>query len=252
MGKTSVPSRLNLPGRVAWLTMECPSLLILLYIMRTLPSMHGIDDLPWQNRVLAGLFVIHYVYRAVFFPFLQPSMAPLHLLVWLLALVFQICNATSIAGWLAAYGPVSQAGWESASPIPQFAAGILIFYLGLAGNFFHDEELREIRRRERRRQQHVRDKQQGGEGPAKSADNHYQIPQAGLFKYMLYPHYFCEWFEWFGFWVAAGWACAPARNFLVNEVFTMLPRAVRGKRWYIEKFGEDKVGKKWAVVPGLW
>ena len=29
----------------------------LLYIMKTLPAMHGIDDLPWQNRVLAGLFV---------------------------------------------------------------------------------------------------------------------------------------------------------------------------------------------------
>jgi 3-oxo-5-alpha-steroid 4-dehydrogenase 1 len=30
-----------------------------LYIMKTLPKIHGIDDLPWQNRVLAGLFVCH-------------------------------------------------------------------------------------------------------------------------------------------------------------------------------------------------
>lgn len=29
----------------------------LLYHMRTMPALHGVEDLPWQNRVLAGLFV---------------------------------------------------------------------------------------------------------------------------------------------------------------------------------------------------
>ncbi len=57
MGKTSVASRLNLPGRVAWMTMEAPGFLTLLYLMSTMPERHGIDDLPWQNRVLGGLFV---------------------------------------------------------------------------------------------------------------------------------------------------------------------------------------------------
>jgi hypothetical protein len=79
MGKTSVASRLNLPGRLAWLTMESPGFLTLLYIMRTLTPKD--PDLPWQNKVLAGLFVIHYAYRAVAFPFLQPSIAPMHVFV---------------------------------------------------------------------------------------------------------------------------------------------------------------------------
>lgn len=57
MGKTSVTSRLNLPGRLGWFTMEVPGFLTLLYMMRTLPAIHGIEDLPWQNKVLAGLFV---------------------------------------------------------------------------------------------------------------------------------------------------------------------------------------------------
>lgn len=57
MGKTSVTSRLNLPGRIGWLTMEAPGFLTLLYLMKVLPEQHGIDDLPWQNKVLAGLFV---------------------------------------------------------------------------------------------------------------------------------------------------------------------------------------------------
>lgn len=188
--------------------------------------------------------VIHYSYRAVMFPYLQPSMSPLHIAVWLLGFTFQIFNATCLGSWLAVYGPTTEEAWASQSSILQFSAGILIFYLGLSGNFFHDEELREIRRREAQRA--LRD-----QGKA-SVEKHYQIPQAGLFRYMLYPHYLCEWVEWAGFWMAAGWGCAPARAFLVNEICAMLPRAVRGKRWYLERFGEDKVGKKWAVIPGVW
>ncbi|CAH0016663.1 unnamed protein product [Clonostachys rhizophaga] len=238
MGKTSVASRLNLPGRLGWFTMEVPGFLTLLYMMRTLPAIHGIEDLPWQNKVLAGLFVIHYLYRAVAYPFLQPSISPIHPTAWQAALLFQLLNGVSLGGWLAAYGPTTAAAWEQAVPTPQFVAGVTVFYLGLAGNYFHDEELREIRRRESRR--------------GNAAAKHYRIPQAGLFKYMLFPHYFCEWVEWFGFWMACGWGCVPALTFLINEFTTMLPRAVSGKRWYAEKFGEEKVAKKWAVIPGVW
>ncbi|KPM43402.1 hypothetical protein AK830_g3136 [Neonectria ditissima] len=269
MGKTSVVSRLNLPGRIGWLTMEIPGAMTLLYLMKTMPIQHGIDDLPWQNKVLAGLFVsptsdaidvplqrltdgrdkvIHYSYRAVMFPFLQPSMSPLHIGVWLLAFSFQVFNATCLGSWLAAYGPVTEAGWAAQSSVLQFALGIMVFYVGLSSNFFHDEELRDIRRREQDRQDRIR----RSTGSSAGVDKHYQIPQAGLFRYVLYPHYLSEWVEWAGFWMAAGWGCAPARAFLVNEVFAMAPRAVRGKWWYAERFGEDKVGKKWAVVPGVW
>jgi 3-oxo-5-alpha-steroid 4-dehydrogenase 1 len=58
MGKTSVHSRFNLPGRAGWLVMEAPGFMTLLYHMRTLPAQVGIEELPWQNKVLAGLFVI--------------------------------------------------------------------------------------------------------------------------------------------------------------------------------------------------
>lgn len=249
MGKTSVASPFNIPGRIGWMTMEAPGFLTLLYIMNTFPQEHGITDLPWQNRVLGGLFVIHYLNRAIFFPLIQPSMAPIHVLVWFFALCFQVCNATCLASWLSVYGTVTEAGWKTQSPMLQFALGLAVFYLGLAGNYFHDEELREIRRREQRRQEKLR---KDAIQENVSVEKHYEIPQAGLFRYMLYPHYFCEWVEWFGFWMAAGWGCAPARAFFINEVFTMFPRAVNGKAWYVQKFGEDKVGKKWAIVPGVW
>lgn len=295
MGKTSVSSPLNIPGRIAWMTMEIPGFTTLLYIMNTLPQQHGIYDLPWQNRVLGGLFVrsapphftgtlyhrrdakkkkditgaknmqqsmltsqvIHYINRAVIFPLMQPSMAPIHVAVWAMAVGFQVCNATCLASWLSAYGVVTESGWSSQSPLPQFAAGLAIFYIGLAGNWFHDEELREIRRKEQRRRERIRaeagnSSRDGNGGKDVAVEKHYEIPQAGLFKYMLYPHYFLEWIEWLGFWMAAGWSCTPARAFLVNEITAMLPRAVNGKKWYVEKFGEEKIRRKWAAIPGVW
>ncbi|KAK7978600.1 hypothetical protein PG988_006090 [Apiospora saccharicola] len=261
MGKTSVQSPLNIPGRIAWMTMEVPGFMTLLYIMNTLPAQHGIDDLPWQNKTLAGLFVLHYVYRAVLFPILQPSMSPIHVVVWSMAIVFQLFNATCLGSWLAAYGPTTEAEWNSytqfgtnhgsggGSSVLQFAVGLVIFYVGLTSNYFCDEELREIRRAEQRRQERLA-REQGK--PVGSIEKHYSVPNNGLFRYMLYPHYFSEWIEWLGFWVAAGVGCAPARCFLVNEIFAMLPRAVSGKKWYIEKFGEDKIKGKYAIIPGVW
>ncbi|KAI8630937.1 3-oxo-5-alpha-steroid 4-dehydrogenase [Xylariaceae sp. FL1651] len=246
MGRTSVDSKLNIPGRIAWFTMEAPGFITLLYIMRTLPAEHGITDLPWQNKVLASLFVIHYIYRAVLFPFLQPSMSPIHTAVWGMALVFQFCNATAIGSWLAAYGPTTPDEWQAQGfSVLQFAFGFVIFFVGLVGNYFSDEELREIRRAEIRRQEKLR--KQG-----KTVDKHYEVPQNGLFQYMLFPHYFMEWVEWTGYWIAGGLAFTPGRAFVLNEVFSMLPRAVSGGKWYKERFGEEKIKGKYIIIPGVY
>jgi 3-oxo-5-alpha-steroid 4-dehydrogenase 1 len=179
-------------------------------------------------------------------------MAPIHIVVWATALSFQLCNAICLGSWLSAYGVVTESGWETYSSVPQFVWGLCVFYFGLVGNWLHDEELREIRRKEQRRQDKIRKESNNSGDGAVAVEKHYEIPSGGLFKYMLYPHYFCEWIEWLGFFIAAGWGCAPARAFLINEVTSMLPRAVNGKKWYVEKFGEDKVRKKWVVLPGVW
>ncbi len=191
------------------------------------------------------------MYRAVIFPWIQPSMSPIHILVLLFALSFQLCNATCIGSWLAAYGPRTADDWSrQLAPFPtlQFAVGIAVFYIGLAANYYHDEELREIRRREEARQ--ARLARENGT-PTASIEKHYQVPQAGLFKYILFAHYSVEWVEWIGFWIACGWSCAPARAFVVNEITSMLPRAVRGKKWYLERFGEEKIKGRWAAIPGV-
>lgn len=57
MGKTSTPSRFNVPGKIGWATMEAPGFITLLYIMYSLPKQEGIESLPFVNWVMAGLFV---------------------------------------------------------------------------------------------------------------------------------------------------------------------------------------------------
>ena len=58
-GKTSAVSKLNIPGKIAWITMEVPGFVTLLYVMNSLPA-NGISSLPWENKAMAGLFVRSY------------------------------------------------------------------------------------------------------------------------------------------------------------------------------------------------
>ena len=178
-------------------------------------------------------------------------MSPIHPFVWSGALLFNICNATCIGGWLAGYGPTTQSDW--AGHVYFIEVGMMIFAVGLLGNIYHDDELREIRRaaarNQKKKEQALKD---GGKASQGGVDKLYVVPENGLFRFVLFPHYFCEWVEWCGWWMIGGLSCTPARCFVINEISAMLPRAMNGKQWYIEKFGKEKVGKRKAVIPGIF
>ncbi|KAK5171070.1 uncharacterized protein LTR77_004214 [Saxophila tyrrhenica] len=246
-GKTSTTSPLNLPGKWAWTIMESPTILIMTYVMLTLPAQEGLSSLPWGNWTMAGLYVLHYIYRAWLSPLLlNPSMSPIHFFVAAGAFAFNTLNALSIGGWLGGYGPRTVQDW--AGHLYAMEIGLVLWGWSFMANIFHDDDLREIRRSAARRQREQAEK----EGkPVEGVEKLYMIPKNGLFRYILFPHYLCEWFEWAAYWMIGGWGCVPARTFLVNEVSTMLPRAVQGKGWYVEKFGEERVGGRKAVIPGL-
>jgi len=194
----------------------------------------------------------HYIYRAIIYPIAAPTMSPIHLFVWFCALLFQLTNATVIGGWLAGYGPTTVYDWSGR--VYTMEVGMVIWGWGLLANIFHDDDLREIRRTTLRKQRAAAEEKAKKEGkPVEqvNVDKVYMIPKNGLFHYVLYPHYLCEWIEWFGFWVVGGWSCFPARAFLINEICSMLPRALQGYHWYVEKFGAEKVGDRKAIIPGL-
>jgi len=192
---------------------------------------------------MATLYTIHYFYRAFLSPLLNPSMSPIHPLVFASAAAWQLINGISIGGWLGGYGPITPADWAGRTGF--IYLGMVLWGFGLGGNMWHDDELREIRRVASKE---VEAKRNSG---IKDVKKHYEVPEAGLFRWVLYPHYLCEWLEWTGFWLVGGLGCAPARIFLVNEVATMLPRALAGRRWYVEKFGKERIGGRKAVIPGV-
>ncbi|KAK3063316.1 hypothetical protein LTS18_001378 [Coniosporium uncinatum] len=269
MGKTCSNSRFNLPGRYAWCAAEILGPLNLLYIFYTLPPKLGLPvsstsvlgtRLPIQHELIGLLYVLHYVNRAIVTPlFLAPSMSPIHPFVTLCMSSFQLINSSNIACW-AVYASSSSA----ASPATQISrygepnyalamCGVVVFAAGLATNVLAENQLFALRRGAARRKAR-------SEGKARvTFDKVYVIPPAeGLFTYVLYPHYVAEWVEWTGFWLygfavgmGGGWE-SPAAWFVVNEVCTMLPRAVQGRKWYEGRFGKRAVGGRGGGLPVSW
>lgn len=233
--------------------MECPGFLTVLYCMATIPHNLGLSPnpgfasfqaMPIGNKTMACLYTIHYLYRAILSPLvLNPSMSPIHPIVFISASVWQVCNGLALGGWLAGYGPTTVEEWSGR--LIYIEVGLIIWGWSLLANMFHDDELREIRREVLRQQK--KDEKMG----MQNVDKVYKLPKNGLFWIILYPHYLCEWCEWAGFWMIGGSNCVPARSFLINEVVTMLPRALQGWQWYVDRFGREKVGKRKAVIPFL-
>jgi 3-oxo-5-alpha-steroid 4-dehydrogenase 1 len=188
-------------------------------------------------------------------------MSPIHVIIWLSAVCFQLTNSISIGGWLAGYGSTAREDWtthqRSYEASARLGLGLLIWSAGFFLTIFHDDELREIRRAAARNQGRRAAEAESSTGKGKAAngrvnvDKIYLVPQNGMFKWILYPHYLFEWTEWTGYWIMGGATFFPARAFLFNEIATMLPRAVKGKKWYIERFGKEKIGERKAIIPGV-
>jgi 3-oxo-5-alpha-steroid 4-dehydrogenase 1 len=195
------------------------------------------------STVLAILFLIHYANRAVFSPLRTPSRSKSHVIVVLSAILFNSVNGPLLGAYLSS--PECHSYLAGAYRRPRFWLGILMWAAGFIGNIVHDEILLNIRRKKQ-----AEDAKKAPEQTAKEKKKgeHYAIPHGLLYKYISFPNYFCEWVEWLGFALAASpipsfasqgsflATITPPFLFLVAEVLTMMPRAVRGHQWYRRKF----------------
>lgn len=263
MGRTSIISKANLPGRYAWAAAEVLGPLNLLYVVYSLPgklkpqpdaasSVLG-TGLPIQHEILGALYVIHYTNRALITPLLiAPSMSPIHASVAFMMAMFQLINSANLACWIV-YS-AREMGGKNHSPLfsAMSALGIVLYFGGLAGNIVAENKLFSLRRGAAKRKAK-------SEGKATvTYDKVYTIPPAeGLFKYVMYPHYVLEWFEWTGVWVLGGaWGLgwgnkSAALWFVIAEITAMLPRAYDGKKWYEGKFGKRAVAGRAGAIPFL-
>ncbi|OXB53618.1 hypothetical protein ASZ78_000099 [Callipepla squamata] len=114
-----------LPARPAWLLQELPALLVPLALAACVPAWR----LP--NAALLSCFVLHYVHRALIFPFLIRQGKPTPFFTFLLALLFCIYNGYLQGRSLSSYAEYPS-DWLKH---PCFIAGGMFEYVSGA-NFF--------------------------------------------------------------------------------------------------------------------
>jgi 3-oxo-5-alpha-steroid 4-dehydrogenase 1 len=202
--------------------MEIVGPINLIYSLAT-PSPYSptLTKLPTSNILVASLYCIHYLNRAIISPFFSaPSMSPIHPFIMSSAMLFNWFNSACLAGWLRGYTVPTIPNFfrESKSPRPAAvdllpAVGIILFAIGMAGNIYSETSLFRLRREEaeKRAAKKTDDSNPAGEVGNQGNKFHkvYVIPPArGVFRYILYPHYVFEWLEWTGF-ALAGTAVAP-------------------------------------------
>jgi 3-oxo-5-alpha-steroid 4-dehydrogenase 1 len=251
-------------GRRAWVVMELVSPLAFVYTYIHSPlSPLGFGTSPPlsihnPSAVLAGLFLIHYANRAVFSTLRTPSRSKSHLIVVLAAILFNSVSGPLFGAYLSS--PECRSYLSGAYQRPRFWLGILMWAAGYVGNIVHDEILFNIRRKKQAEDAKKTPEQIEKE---KKKGEHYEIPHGLLYKFISYPNYFCEWIEWLGFALAASplpsfeglgpllSTITPPFLFLVAELVTMIPRAVRGHQWYHNKFPNYPKERK-VVIPFLF
>jgi steroid 5-alpha reductase family enzyme len=209
----------TLSARRAWLLMESPA--VLFFAAVYLLGRHRAEAAP---LALLCLWQLHYVYRALFFPFLLLGSAKrMPLVVALLGMAFNFLNGFINARWISDLGHYDTAWLVD----PRFLVGAAAFVLGLAVNASADRTLLRLR---------------------PPGDTGYYIPKGRLFRWVSCPNFLGEIVEWFG-WALASWSWAGLA-FAVYTFANLAPRAFAHHAWYRARFPEYPRRRR-ALLPFL-
>lgn len=84
----------------------------------------------------------------------------------------------------------------------------------------------------------------------------YSLPQKGMFRHLISPHYTCECLIYLSLALVAAPEEHLCNQTLLSALFFVavnLGVTARGtKSWYIDKFGPDKVASKWVMIPFVY
>jgi steroid 5-alpha reductase family enzyme len=106
--------------------------------------------------------------------------------------------------------------------------GILLFLIGISGNFYHHYLLSKLR----------------GEG-----EREYKIPKGGLFELVICPHYLFEIIGFLG--ISFISQTSYAISFTLGTIFYLMGRSYATRRWYLSKFEDFSEDVK-ALIPYLF
>lgn len=205
-------------ARLGWILMETPVLITFLVL-------YGVSDRKSNpvSLVLVALFAVHYVHRALVYPFRVHSSRPsITVSVVAMAVVFNVGNGYLNGRYLFKLGPKLPVSWLLD---PRFIVGAVIFVSGYVLNQYADHVLIELRA----------DGEQG-----------YKVPRGGIYNFVSCPNYLGEMLEWGG-WALACWNLG-ALAFFVWTVANLAPRAIKTHRWYKDTFPDYPEQRK-ALLP---
>ena len=205
-------------NRLGWIIQEAPSMIFLsiFFFTGSLTKTH-------TSYFFWGLWVVHYTYRSLIFPFRTKTTGKkIPLLIVASAIGFNFMNGFTNGSYLGSFGGNYADDYFTS---PRFIIGILVFVVGVFINHQSDNILLALR---------------------KPGETGYKIPQGGLFRYISCPNLFGEMIEWIGFAIMV-WSL-PALGFAVWTVVNLTPRALDHHRWYLSRFPDYPEERK-ALVP---
>ncbi|KAI0971090.1 hypothetical protein F4678DRAFT_472613 [Xylaria arbuscula] len=159
---------------------------------------------------------------------LRPSSSRMWVVHWLLGNLFYLCTSVSI--WVEGSGSIQCSAQNCLDiKIPVFKSTIasLMFLSAWVMQYRCHQHLAGLKK--------------------------YSLPEEGLFRYLVCPHYTCECLLYLSLAVLAapeGQFCNQTLACAVLFVSTNLGVTASGtKSWYGEKFGEEKVQGRWKMIP---
>ncbi|MFN3939747.1 MAG: DUF1295 domain-containing protein [Chitinophagales bacterium] len=204
-----------IPNHLGWFWMELPALLV--FPLMVIFGPNAKNSIIW---ILVGLWTLHYVNRAIIFPFrLHTKNKKMPLSIAFMAVVFNVINGFFNGYYLGFITTPAHSifTWN-------VSTGILLFLTGMFINLKADNTLIHLR--------------SNGDG--------YVIPQGWLFRYISCPNHFGEIMEWTGFAMIA-WNF-PALSFAIWTFTNLMPRAINHHIWYKQTFPHYPTQRK-AVIP---
>jgi 3-oxo-5-alpha-steroid 4-dehydrogenase 1 len=210
----------SISSTAGWMVMEAPSALVMAVLWAMSPRRAD----P-AAAMLAALWVGHYVYRSLVFPFVRRGQGhPMPVAIVAMACVFNLGNAYLNGRWLFGFGPERGARWLAD---PRFLAGVALVAIGFVMHVRADRQLARLR------------------APGETS---YRIPRGFLFEKVSCPNYLGEVIEWSG-WALAAWSW-PGLSFAVWTIANLVPRAVAHHRWYRQHFPDYPAARR-AIFPGI-
>ncbi|KAF5470185.1 hypothetical protein F2P56_010714 [Juglans regia] len=116
----------------------------------------------------------------------------------------------------------------SEPPVDLKYPGVLLFLIGIGGNFYHHYLLSKLRRK---------------------SDKEYRVPKGGLFGLVICPHYLFEIISFLG--ISCISQTLYAFSFTLGSALFLMGRSYATRRWYLSKF-EDFPQHVKALIPYIF